>query len=69
MAFGEVGLAGEIRPVLGLPRRLAEARRLGFLTAVVPPGDAEPPDGMRLLVAANVAEAIDLARGPRVAGS
>ena len=69
VAFGEVGLAGEIRPVLGLPRRLAEARRLGFLTAVVPPGDAEPPDGMRLLVAANVAEAIDLARGPRVAGS
>ena len=69
VAFGEVGLAGEIRPVLGLPRRLAEAKRLGFRTAVVPPGDDEAPDGMRLLVATDVAEAIALARGPRVAGS
>ena len=37
VAFGEVGLAGEIRPVLGLSRRLTEAGRLGFLKAVVPP--------------------------------
>jgi len=28
--LGEVGLAGEVRPVIGLERRLAEAGRLGF---------------------------------------
>ncbi len=61
VAFGEVGLAGELRPVLGLPRRLAEARRLGFTTAVVPPGDAKAPDGMTLLVAADLSTAVRLA--------
>jgi len=68
VAFGEVGLAGEIRPVLGLPRRLAEARRLGFTAAVVPPGDDhDAPDGMTLLVARDLGEAVRLARGPRLA--
>src|SRR5690606_1573038 len=41
VALGEVGLAGEIRPVTGLGRRLAEARRLGFSRAVVPAGGVE----------------------------
>jgi len=36
VAIGEVGLSGEIRPVPQLDRRLAEAARLGFRTAVVP---------------------------------
>ncbi|MEV0034275.1 DNA repair protein RadA [Nocardia sp. NPDC050793] len=36
--LGEVGLAGEVRKVTGLARRLAEAQRLGFTTALVPPG-------------------------------
>ncbi|WP_019931621.1 DNA repair protein RadA [Nocardia sp. BMG111209] len=36
--LGEVGLAGEVRPVTGLRRRLAEAERLGFTEALVPPG-------------------------------
>ena len=34
--IGEVGLAGELRRVPGLHRRLAEAARLGFTEAVVP---------------------------------
>ena len=38
VAFGEVGLAGEVRPVPGVERRLAEAARLGFTLAMVPPG-------------------------------
>ena len=38
IAVGEVGLAGEVRPVAGVPRRLAEARRIGFDRAVVPSG-------------------------------
>src|SRR5260370_41325180 len=43
VAFGEVGLAGEIRSVAGIGRRLAEAGRVGFRRAVVPGGtDAIP---------------------------
>ncbi len=36
VAVGEVGLAGEVRRVSGLRRRLEEAARLGFRHAVVP---------------------------------
>ncbi|MFF0493223.1 DNA repair protein RadA [Nocardia sp. NPDC004068] len=36
--LGEVGLAGEVRRVAGATRRLAEAERLGFTEALVPPG-------------------------------
>jgi DNA repair protein RadA/Sms len=49
--FGEVGLAGEVRPVPGLSRRLSEAARLGFRFAVVPVGctdQAPAPDGMQI---------------------
>src|SRR5580693_9282797 len=40
VAIGEVGLAGEVRRVAGLSRRLAEAERMGFRRAVVPAGSA-----------------------------
>jgi DNA repair protein RadA/Sms len=40
VAIGEVGLAGEVRRVAGLPRRLAEAERMGFRRAIVPAGSA-----------------------------
>jgi DNA repair protein RadA/Sms len=61
VAMGEVGLAGEIRPVTGVPRRLAEAARLGFRTAVVPRdalGSASVPDGIRVVEAADLASAL-----------
>ena len=38
VAIGEVGLTGEIRRVGAVGRRLAEAARLGFRVALVPPG-------------------------------
>jgi DNA repair protein RadA/Sms len=41
VAIGEVGLAGEIRRVPGIQRRLAEAERMGFRSAIVPPGSGE----------------------------
>ena len=66
VAFGEVGLAGEVRAVTGLPRRLAEARRLGFRTAIVPAGTVSPgdaPDGLTVLEARDVGHAVRLARG------
>jgi DNA repair protein RadA/Sms len=60
VAFGEVGLAGEIRNVAGLNRRLAEAARMGFRRAVVPVGtDAIPADlDMEVLQVPDVAGAI-----------
>lgn len=61
VAVGEVGLAGEIRPVTGTTRRLAEAARLGFVRAVVPAGSVEAgtaPAGMEILEAGDLAEAV-----------
>jgi DNA repair protein RadA/Sms len=54
VAIGEVGLTGEIRRVGAVPRRLAEAARLGFRYALVPPGcgpaaSSEVPAGMTVL--------------------
>ncbi len=57
-AVGEIGLAGEVRQVAHLGRRLAEARRLGFGRAVVPMSAPEPPAGMELLRVATLAEAL-----------
>jgi DNA repair protein RadA/Sms len=37
MAFGEVGLSGELRSVSFANRRLEESHRLGFVSAIVPP--------------------------------
>ncbi|RFU41288.1 DNA repair protein RadA [Actinomadura logoneensis] len=48
VALGEVGLAGEVRVVPGVQRRLAEAARLGFRHAVVPRGSLELGDGSPL---------------------
>ena len=67
IAFGEIGLAGEVRPVTGPHRRLAEAARLGFGAAIVPPGvlGAGPvPAGMQVAEATTVAEAVQLALRP-----
>ena len=36
VAFGELGLSGEVRPVAHRGRRLSEARKLGFETIVAP---------------------------------
>ncbi len=41
LALGEVGLAGDLRRVPGVERRLAEAGRLGFELAVVPRGSRD----------------------------
>ena len=46
VVLGEVGLAGEVRRVVALDRRLAEAGRLGFSRALVPPGDVRSPKGL-----------------------
>jgi DNA repair protein RadA/Sms len=47
--LGELGLGGEIRPVGGLERRLAEASRLGFRRAFVSGRAAGPIAGLTLV--------------------
>ncbi|MEV6274336.1 DNA repair protein RadA [Nocardia sp. NPDC051832] len=61
--LGEVGLAGEVRKVTGIGRRLAEAERLGFTDAVVPPG-TERMKGSKI----KIHEVADLSAAIRVTG-
>lgn len=61
--IGEVGLAGDLRRVSGMDRRLAEAERQGFATALIPAGD-DPrrevaPPGMRALRAPTIVAALE----------
>ena len=59
IALGEVGLSGELRRVPGLGRRLAEARRLGFELALVPPGTEADVRGLKVIEMASVEQAVD----------
>ncbi|HEV7420676.1 MAG TPA: DNA repair protein RadA [Mycobacterium sp.] len=58
VAIGEVGLAGDLRRVTGMDRRLAEAARLGFTCAVVPPGVPAGPAGLQVMNADNIGGAL-----------
>ncbi|MDT5015220.1 MAG: hypothetical protein QOD39_1380 [Mycobacterium sp.] len=62
VAIGEVGLAGDLRRVTGMDRRLAEAARLGFTSAVVPAGVTKVPAGLRAISADNIGEALRVLR-------
>ncbi|MGC5615229.1 DNA repair protein RadA [Georgenia sp. Z1491] len=59
IAVGEVGLTGELRATTGVGRRLAEAARLGFTTAVVPAAGEAPAHvpGIRVARVDHLAEA------------
>jgi DNA repair protein RadA/Sms len=60
VVIGEVGLAGDLRRVAGMERRLAEAARLGFTTALIPHGVKTVPDGMCVMQAKTIAGALGL---------
>jgi DNA repair protein RadA/Sms len=68
VAFGEIGLAGELRKVRDLPQRLAEAARQGFGVALVPGDRGRGPrapedwtvDGMKVIDVHDVASALRL---------
>ncbi|GFG54523.1 DNA repair protein RadA [Mycolicibacterium agri] len=62
VAIGEVGLAGDLRRVSGMERRLAEAARLGFTCAIVPPGVQTVPIGLRAIAADNITAAMRVLR-------
>lgn len=59
VVLGEVGLAGEVRPVASLETRLREAVRIGFKRAVVPAGGLRPDvPGMTTLTVSSVEQAL-----------
>lgn len=63
-AIGEVGLSGEIRSVRQLELRLTEIHRLGFTHCIIPrsgTGTLRAPEGLQLLRARNLSEAIAVA--------
>ncbi len=64
IAFGEVGLAGEVRPAPRGQERLKEAAKLGFTVAVVPKANApkKPIEGLTIHKVDRVEEAINLVR-------
>jgi len=49
VAFGEVGLGGELRRVPHIGQRLAEAAKLGFRAAVIPASQEVPPRALQAL--------------------
>lgn len=61
VAFGEVGLAGEIRPVPGGQERLREAAKHGFTRAIVPKSNMPKADidGLQVIGVSKVSEALD----------
>src|SRR3954465_7947149 len=65
-AIGEVGLAGEIRPVSAIRARATKAARLGFQHILVPPDFGAPIDGVRVEEVAPIGAALAKA-GVRVA--
>lgn len=62
VAFGEVGLSGEVRSVSMAAQRVAEARKLGFDTCVLPAvcmKGLKSDDKMRLIGVKNIQDVID----------
>ena len=62
VVFGEVGLAGEIRPVPGGEERVREAAGHGFSRALVPVANLprRMPDGIEVVGVDRVERALDL---------
>ncbi|KQT43510.1 MULTISPECIES: DNA repair protein RadA [unclassified Methylophilus] len=65
IVFGEVGLAGEVRPVQRGQERLKEAAKLGFTHAIIPKANAPKGGvpGLHIDAIDRLEQAIDLLRG------
>lgn len=64
ITFGEIGLAGEIRPVPNGQERIKEAAKHGFSHAVIPKGNMpkpqDIPEGMHIVPVSRVSELLDI---------
>ncbi|MGE3773142.1 MAG: DNA repair protein RadA [Gammaproteobacteria bacterium] len=58
VVFGEIGLAGEIRPVQNGPERLREAAKHGFKRAIVPKANAPKQAELELIAVSRLADAL-----------
>jgi DNA repair protein RadA/Sms len=65
VAFGEIGLTGELRPVAYGEERLREAAKQGFTTALIPKDNAPraPIEGLRIRELTRLDEALRIALG------
>jgi DNA repair protein RadA/Sms len=65
IAFGEVGLAGEVRPAPRGQERLKEAAKLGFSVAVIPKANApkKPIEGLTVHAIERIDQAMAVVRG------
>ena len=63
VCFGEIGLAGEIRPVRFGTERIAAAAKQGFEKAIVPQGNVprQLPQGLDVVGVRRLADALELA--------
>ena len=71
VAFGEVGLSGQVRATAGIDRRLAEAARLGFTRAIIPRRGSEEvriPAGMAVIRVDDALTAIAAGHNPDTPG-
>lgn len=64
VVFGEIGLAGEIRPVQRGQERLKEAAKLGFIKAIIPESNKpkQPIPDIEILTVNRVEQALALLR-------
>lgn len=64
IAFGEIGLSGEVRSIPDVSRRINEAARLGFTECVLPKSCLKqisaPPESMKLIGVRSISEALSL---------
>jgi len=60
VVFGEIGLAGEVRPVQRGQDRLKEAAKLGFTRAIIPKANQSrlPIDGIEMIAVERIEEAV-----------
>jgi len=65
----EVSLAGELRPIPGLERRLREAARLGYRRAIVAGTDERDVDGLQVVGVPSLRAAIEAALGAHPPGA
>jgi DNA repair protein RadA/Sms len=65
VAFGEVGLAGEVRPAPRGQERLREAAKLGFARAIIPKANApkHPIEGLEVVAVERLEQALSAVRG------
>ena len=65
VAFGEIGLTGELRPVAYGEERLREAAKQGFTTALIPKDNAPrvPIEGLRIREFTRIDDALNAALG------